>query len=229
MGTVGSAQESAELMAPARGRRTSDGAPDEFDRQNRGRADRGQLTPRWRRLLLTAHLIVSVGLLGADAALIALGVAGLSGTVPANVYPAAHLVAMAAVVPLALLALATGLAMGLLTPWGLVRHWWVTIKLALTLVLSGMALFVLTPRLGALADEATATAGAELAFADRLPVALAVMAAGAVLVLNVVLALYKPFGRLARGPADVAGVDRAASFDHAEPSTRKGEGQCSGR
>ena len=229
MGTHDSARGSAGTTAVV-GRTGGDGAAhDEHDTRSRGRATVVRLSPRWRKLLLTAHLIVAVGLLGADAALIALGIAGLRGADPATVYPAAHLVAVAVVVPLALLALATGLALGLLTQWGLVRHWWVTIKLALTVVLTGMALFLLTPRLGALADEATATAGAELAFADRLPVALAVMAAGAVLVLNVVLALYKPFGRLARGPADVAGVDRAASFDHAEPSTRKGEGQCSGR
>jgi hypothetical protein len=141
---------------------------------------------------------VAVGLLGADAVVIVLSIVGLRGAAPATVYPAAHLVAVAVVVPFALLALATGLALGLLTQWGLFRHWWVTIKLALTVVLTGMALFLLTPRLGALADAATAVADAELPFAARLPLALAVTVAGVLLVSNVVLAVYKPFGRLGR-------------------------------
>jgi hypothetical protein len=203
--TLRAAHEFAGLTAPAHERRTNDDAPDEFDNQYPGRIDNGRLSPRWRRLLLTVHLIVSVGLLGADAALIILNLAGLSGTDPATVYPAAHLIARAVVVPLALLALPTGLALGLLTPWGLIRYWWVTLKLGLTLVLSGMAVFVLTPRLGALADEATASPGVDLAVADRLPVALAVMAAGGVLILTVVLARYRPFGRLRRQVAERSG------------------------
>jgi len=44
------------------------------------------------------------------------------------------------IVPLAYLALATGLVMSLATPWGLFRHWWVVFSLLLTLA----AVFVLT-------------------------------------------------------------------------------------
>ncbi|MGH2352908.1 MAG: hypothetical protein ACRDJN_14965 [Chloroflexota bacterium] len=198
MATHDAAQTYAPPAAPVR-LPGGDGAPHDARATRRhGQTRRIGLSAPWRNLLLTAHLIVSVGLLGADAVLIALGIAGLSGADPATVYPAGHLVARVVVRPLAVLALTTGLALGLLTPWGLVRHWWVTIKLALTLVLSGLALFVLTPRLGALADAATAGAGAALPFAARLPLVLAVTAAGSVLVLNVVLAVYKPFGRLAR-------------------------------
>lgn len=102
-----------------------------------GQAARVWLTAPCRKLLLTVHLIVAVGLIGADGVLLALGIAGLAGGNPATVYPAAYLVAVAVVAPLALLTLATGLTQGLLTPWGLFRHWWVTIKLTSSAGLAG--------------------------------------------------------------------------------------------
>lgn len=159
---------------------------------------RWQLSPSWRKLLLAVHIIVSVGLLGADAAVLMLCIAGARGSDPRTVYPAAHLIASALLVPLALLALATGLALGLLTPWGVVRYWWTTIKLALTVAGVVLGLLVLVPTLSVAADAATTVAGAPLPSADRLGLVRDATSASIVLILTVLLAVYKPFGRRRR-------------------------------
>src|SRR5215212_8305269 len=91
-----------------------------------------RLSPRSRKLLLTLHIGSSVGLLGTDATVLLLAVTGARGGAPAAVYPAARLIGSLVLVPAALLSLTTGVLLGVLTPWGLFRHWWVTAKLALT-------------------------------------------------------------------------------------------------
>jgi hypothetical protein len=80
---------------------------------------------------------------------------------------------------------------GLLTPWGVVRYWWVIIKLALTIGGIVLGLLVLVPTLGAAADAAVAMPGARVVPVDRLGLIKDASAASIVL-----LAVYKPFGRL---------------------------------
>jgi hypothetical protein len=145
---------------------------------------------RWRTPLLTVHLVTGVGAIGAALVLLALGIAGVRGADPRTVYPAAHLVEAWVIAPLAVLALSTGLALALLSRWGLVRYWWVAIKLAITAVLTAVVFLVLEPSLAA-------TAAAEsLTDAQRIRVALFPSAALALLVVNVVLGLAKPRRRL---------------------------------
>lgn len=158
------------------------------------RPARSRLSPPWRELLLSVHVIVSVGLLGTDGAVLLLAVAGWRGADPLTVYPAAHLLGADLLAPLALLALATGLALGLLTPWGVLRHWWVALKLALNTAGAVLALLVLVPSLDAAAR--TADARAALPAGDGLQLVRAAGGASAVLVITVLLSTYKPFGRV---------------------------------
>ncbi|MFU8852188.1 DUF2269 domain-containing protein [Micromonospora sp. SL1-18] len=157
-----------------------------------------------RRLLLTAHVVVAVGVLGADVVLLALGISGLGGADPTTVYPAIDLIASSVIVPLALLALATGLALALGSPWGLARHWWVTIKLSVTTVLAALAILMLTPTADRAADAAVALAATPTGQGDHLRLVLIPAVATATLIMNVALAIYKPFGRIggdSRGPS----------------------------
>lgn len=166
-----------------------------FATQSRTRA-RWQLPSPWRKLLLSVHIIVSVGLLGADAALLVLCISGVRGAIPITVFPAAHLIGTTLLVPLALLALATGVIQSLLTPWGLVRYWWVTIKLALTIGGIVLGTLVLVPTLGAAADAAVSAPGTQVFPVDRIGLVKDASAASIVLIVTVLLAVYKPFGRL---------------------------------
>jgi hypothetical protein len=154
-------------------------------------------TTAWRTALLTAHIGATVALLGADLSLLALGIAGSRGADPQTVYPAAHLLGSSLVAPLAVASLATGLLQGVLTQWGLVRYWWVTIKLAITVVLAGLLLLVLVPGLGRVAAVATGPTPHLITDAQRLRLAVAPAAASALLALNIVLATFKPRWRVA--------------------------------
>jgi hypothetical protein len=153
-----------------------------------------RLAPRWRKLLLTTHVGASVGLLGTDATVLLLAVTGAQGRDPGAVYPAAQLIGSRLLVPAALLSLVTGVLLGLLTPWGLFRHWWVTAKLVLTTAGAVLSLVVLTPALTGLADAA----GGPVAFTQRLELVRDSGAASLVLVATLVLSVYKPFGRVRR-------------------------------
>ena len=155
-----------------------------------------KLSPQWRKLLLTVHVATAVSVLGTDLVLLVLGISSVRGADPQTIYPAAHLVATWVLAPLAALALGTGVLLGLLTQWGLLRYWWVTIKLTLTAILNGVILLVLVPRLGAAADDATAADFRPFTDAERLPMVVAPAAGVTLLILIVVLAIYKPGWRL---------------------------------
>lgn len=139
----------------------------------------------------------AVSLIGADLVLVALGISGVRGADPQTVYPAAYLVESWLVTPLVVVALGTGVLQAVLSPWGLVRYWWVTIKLATTALFTLLVVFVLVPRLAETAGAATA--GQAFTAAERLPLAIVPLVAIAVLVLNVVLGISKPDWRVRRG------------------------------
>ena len=150
-----------------------------------------RLAPRWRKLLLAAHIGASVGLLGTDGTVLLLGITGASGHDPAAIYPAAALIGSLLLVPAALLSLSTGVLLGLLTPWGLFRHWWVLAKLTLTTAGAVLSLVVLTPALSGLAE-----ADAPVPFHQRLELVRDSGAASLVLLVTLALSVYKPFGRV---------------------------------
>lgn len=141
------------------------------------------------RLLLTSHILFTVGLVGAVGVLVALGVAGLRGADPAIVYPAAHLVDAWVVAPLAVLALVTGLIQLRVTRWSLGQAW-LKVKLVTTTAAAMAVVIVLEPRLGRSAQAALE--GELFTPAQFLPLVIAPGVALAVLVGNVVLGLTKP-------------------------------------
>lgn len=154
------------------------------------------LSQTWRKLVLTVHVAASVSVLGADLVLLTLGSASIGGADPMTIYPAARLVGVWLLTPLALLALGTGLLLGALTPWGLFTYWWVAIKLAIVLLLTGAVLFVLVPALGATADAVTGPTPRPLAAGERLPLVVAPAVASMMLAVALVLAIFKPGWRL---------------------------------
>jgi hypothetical protein len=150
--------------------------------------------------LLTVHIGVSVAVLGADLALLALGVAGLRGADPRAVYPAAHLLGQWLAAPLAVASLASGVLLAVTTtfkPW---RYGWVAVKGAITLVLTGLLLAVLVPGLGRAAHAATAIPP-QVTHTQHLLYTIAPAAAATLLAVNLVLGRYKPRLRRHAAPA----------------------------
>lgn len=156
------------------------------------------MAPRFRKFALTAHVISSVGWLGAVGVFLAHAVLGVTSHDPQMVRavylvmePAAWLV----LVPLAFASLLTGLVQSLATTWGLFRHYWVVFKLLIN-VFATIVLLMYMQTLGYLADVAAQTtlSSGDL---DLLRTPSVVIHAGlALLVLLVatVLAVYKPQG-----------------------------------
>jgi hypothetical protein len=155
------------------------------------------MDPGLRKLARTAHVTTSVGWLGAVAGFLALAVAGLAsgdaGIVRAA-YVAMELVTWWVIVPLCLAALLTGLVQSLGTTWGLFRHYWVVMKLGLTIVAT-VILLLHTQPIAWMADVAADTA---LSVGDyrrlRTQLVADAVAALVVLLLTTTLSVYKPRG-----------------------------------
>ena len=153
------------------------------------------LTPRARRLALTAHVASSVGWLGAVLAFVALAVVGLtsedSGTVR-GAYLVMEPAAWFVLVPLAVASLLTGILQGVGTAWGVFRHYWVVFKLLINVVATAV-LLVYMETLSLLADVA-ADESAVLSDVRSASPLLHGLAAFVLLTVALTLAVYKPRG-----------------------------------
>lgn len=159
------------------------------------------MTPGLRKLALTIHVVCAVGWIGAVAAFLALALAGLASADAQGaraMYLAMDLTGWYVIVPLCLASLATGLIQALGTPWGLVRHYWILVKLLIAVV--STILLLLHMR------ATTRLAGAaEALFVDGdlsgLRIQLTADAGAALLALIVAtaLAIYKPRGMTTYG------------------------------
>jgi len=160
------------------------------------------MTPRLRKLVLTAHVTLSVGWLGAVAAFLALAVSGLVGRDAQLVradYLAMDLIGWYVIVPCSLAALFVGLVQSLGTEWGLFRHYWVLVKFVLTVAATGLLLLhmQLVSYLSSVAAN-TALSGGDLRDL-RLQLVGDAGAALLVLLAATALSIYKPRGMTRRG------------------------------
>ncbi|MBA3453651.1 MAG: hypothetical protein H0T42_11215 [Deltaproteobacteria bacterium] len=159
------------------------------------------MTPRLRKLALTAHVTFSVGWLGAVAAYLAPAIVGLASQdidTVRSCHLAMGLIGWFIIVPLALGALATGLIQSLGTEWGLFRHYWILGKLVLS-VLGAAILLVHMRTVSGLAGMTTEMLS--YASAGQLKQQLVVHAAGGLVVLLVTttLSVFKPWGKTPYG------------------------------
>jgi hypothetical protein len=160
------------------------------------------MTPRIRKLALTAHVTSSVGWLGAVAGFLALAIAAVRSEYPETVraaYIAMELTGWYVIVPLCLAALLTGLIMSLGTHWGLFRHYWVVLKLLIT-VLAALILLGFTQTLDSL-GELAANRSLSIQQLRSLNQSPALHSCGGLIALLVatILAVYKPWGVIRHG------------------------------
>jgi hypothetical protein len=155
------------------------------------------MTPAMRKFVLTAHIVSSVGWLGAVAAFLALSIAGLTSADAQRIraaYLAMDLTGWFVIVPLSFACLVTGLINSLGSAWGLFRHYWVLFKLLIATVATGLLLLHMPPT----SYVANVAANTTLSTADLRAVRIQLVAdAGAavvVLLIATVLSVYKPRG-----------------------------------
>ena len=121
--------------------------------------------------------------------------AGNEGT-RALCYRALELFAVWPLIVTGLVCLASGVVLGLGTKYGLVRYWWVAIKLALNVVLVVLVMFALRPGVIEMAEQGRRfMAGEPASLAVGGLVFPPVVSTSALLVATV-LAVFKPWGRI---------------------------------
>ncbi|MPZ87033.1 MAG: DUF2269 domain-containing protein [Nitriliruptorales bacterium] len=166
-------------------------------------AGRWVLPRRARKVVLAAHVLLSVTWLGIVAAKLAMAVTAVStadAALAEMTYRLMDSPLTTITQPTAAGALVTGLALSLGTRWGLLRHWWIVVKFALTaaVILTGNALITLftLQSLDAVAAPASAADGPTAAAA---PLMAALLVTVVMLAAASVISTFKPWGRTPRG------------------------------
>ena len=150
-----------------------------------------------RKAVLTAHVTSSVGWLGAVVAFLVLAIIGLVTNelqTGRSAYLVMEIVAWFAIVPFNAASLATGIIQSLGTNWGLFRHYWVLIKLVITILATAALVVHMQPI--SIAAVAAADAKWSLESFYNLRIQLVVDAGAALLVLLIAttLSVFKPRG-----------------------------------
>jgi hypothetical protein len=160
------------------------------------------LSPRQRKLALATHIVVSVGLLGIYAAALILGTVAAATPDPETSSAAYRSMGIlrGVIPPAAGGVVVTGVILALGTTWGLFKHYWVVVKLALAVAALPVSILVVFP---AVRHAIAATSPAAPLTAPDLGSAplLLIAASGAIVLMlgaATVLAVYKPWGAIRR-------------------------------
>ena len=151
--------------------------------------------PALRRFTFATHVTSSLGWVGAVLVFLAIAGIGLTSQDERTVRGAYLIMAPAAwfvLVPLAHAALVSGIALSLGTPWGLIRHYWVALKLVIT-AFSTMILMIYMGTFRQMAGVA-ADPVVELGLVRNFSPLLHAILALVLLLAATVLAICKPFG-----------------------------------
>jgi hypothetical protein len=165
-----------------------------------------RMSRRRRKLVLTLHVGSSVGWLGAAIAMTVLLVAGLVTGNPAlrhSAFTFMHVYDLAVMIPLGYLALITGVLLSVGTNWGLLKHWWIVVKLVLTVA---VLVFAGVFTSGWVLEAVARTAEDPMADLGTLAVQLVanVVAFNVVFWTNTTVSVFKPWGLTPRGQHKLA-------------------------
>ncbi|HEY8471560.1 MAG TPA: hypothetical protein VIL37_02870 [Natronosporangium sp.] len=170
---------------------------------NTSTAPRFRLSGPARKAFLLVHIVSAALWFGIDIALGILAVTALLTDDPATASTAMQAIRMFAIWPMfgaSLASLATGVVLGLGSKYGLLRYWWVAIKLAANLLMSALIVTSLRPGLDLAASTGPTT---EILY----PVSVA----PTLLLTAFVLSVWKPRARLRRAAPPPAQVRQPAA------------------
>ncbi|MGH3564551.1 MAG: hypothetical protein ACRDRH_00675 [Pseudonocardia sp.] len=165
-----------------------------------------RMRPPARKVWLTLHVGFSVGWLGAALAMVVLSVVGATTSDLAlrhYAYAFMHVFDLTIVIPLVLLSIITGLVVSLGTQWGLVKHWWVTIKFGISLGIVATAAVWENFLVRGLAEETAANPALDAAGRDW-QLAACMIAFVIALWTATTLSVVKPGGRTRWGRRELA-------------------------
>ncbi len=168
-----------------------------------GGAGPWRLGSKTRKGVLVVHIVSAGAWIGIDVVMGVLVLTALFGDdeTRALCYRALEMFVVWALIATGLVSLASGVVLGLGTKWGLVRYWWVAIKLALNVVLVALVPVALRPEVIEKAEQGrrfVAGEAASLAVGDLI---FPPIVSPTLLLVAMVLAVFKPWGRLRKGRA----------------------------
>lgn len=160
---------------------------------------RWRLGRGWRRATLVLHIVSAGAWIGIDVVVAVLVFTGWFSGDPETRSTAYRALATFVVWPMfaaGLASLLTGVVLGLASKWGLVRFWWVAVKLALNLALCALVLVALQPGM-----EEVAAYGDDLLAGDPDSARVSTLFFPPVVSLTALtlatwLAVFKPWGRI---------------------------------
>jgi hypothetical protein len=162
-----------------------------------------RLGVRTRKGVLVVHIASAGAWLGLDVAMAVVIFTALSsgdaGT-RALCYQALQLFAVWPLFTAGIVCLASGVLLGLGSKYGLVRYWWVAAKLALNILLTGLVLVALRPGVSGLSELGRQRAAGHLVTASIGDMLYPPIVSPAALLIAMVLAVFKPWGRIRRRP-----------------------------
>ena len=153
----------------------------------------------WRRITLTLHIVAAGAWIGIDVMVAVLVCTGWFADDPDARGLAYRALGSFVVWPMLIsgvLSLVTGILLGWSTKWGLLRYWWVAVKLGLNILLCTLIVAVLQPGMDAVRGHGRAlqagTASSEDVSTLFFPPAVSL----SLLTFATVLAVFKPWGRI---------------------------------
>jgi hypothetical protein len=161
------------------------------------------LGARTRKSLLVVHIVSAGAWIGIDVVMAIVVFTALLGDdeTRALCYQALELFAVWPLLATGLVCLASGVVLGLGTKYGLVRYWWVAIKLVLNIVLTALVLVALRPEVSKAAEQGRQFAAGEPASLVVGNLIFPPIVSPTALLIAVVLAVFKPWGLIRKRPA----------------------------
>ena len=169
-----------------------------------GGAQPWRLGARTRKGVLVVHIVSAGVWIGIDVVMaVFIFTALLAGddNTKALCYRALELFAVWPLLTTGLVCLASGVVLGLGTKWGLVRYWWVAIKLVLNIVLTALVPIALRPEVSKAAEQGWRFATGEPASLVVGNLIFPPIVSPTALLLAMVLAVFKPWGRIRKASA----------------------------
>ncbi len=158
---------------------------------------------RTRKALLLTHIVAAGAWLGLDVAMGALVVTIVTSEDRNTQAVAAQALELVTVVPmlsLALLTLATGVLLALGSKYGLLRYWWVLVKLVLNIALATLIVLALRGGVQELAAQGRQLADGAIGVLPVGDMAFPPIVSTTALLAAMTLSVFKPWGRTRRRP-----------------------------
>jgi uncharacterized membrane protein len=163
-----------------------------------------RLGARTRKGVLVVHIVSAGVWIGIDVVMAVFIFTALltdDDNTRALCYQALELFAVWPLLTIGLVCLASGVVLGLGTKYGLLRYWWVAIKLVLNIVLTALVLVALRPEVTEAAEQGRRFAAGEPASLVMGNLIFPPIVSPTALLIAVVLAVFKPWGRIRKRPA----------------------------